>query len=62
MGTTLEPGDVVTTGTPAGIGYFRRPQVFLKPGDVCEHEISGVGKLVNTVVKDEYEFLTQPNW
>ena len=61
MGTTLEPGDVVTTGTPAGIGFFRKPQVFLKPGDVCELEISNIGKLVNPVVKDEYEFLTQPN-
>lgn len=61
MGTTLEPGDVVTTGTPAGIGFFRKPQVFLKPGDVCELEISGIGKLVNPVVKDEYKFLTQPN-
>jgi len=61
MGTTLEPGDVVTTGTPAGIGFFRKPQVFLKPGDVCELEISGIGKLVNPVVKDEYTFLTAPN-
>jgi len=61
MGTTLEPGDVVTTGTPAGIGFFRKPQVFLKPGDVCELVISGIGKLVNPVVKDEYKFLTSPN-
>jgi len=61
MGTTLEPGDVVTTGTPAGIGFFRKPQVFLKPGDVCELEISGIGKLVNPVVKDEYKFLTPPS-
>jgi 2,4-didehydro-3-deoxy-L-rhamnonate hydrolase len=61
MGTTLEPGDIVTTGTPAGIGFFRKPQIFLKPGDVCELEISGLGKLVNPVVKDEYTFVTQPN-
>jgi 2-keto-4-pentenoate hydratase/2-oxohepta-3-ene-1,7-dioic acid hydratase in catechol pathway len=61
MGITLEPGDVVTTGTPAGIGFFRKPPVALKPGDVCELEISGIGKLVNPVVKDEYNFLTQPN-
>ncbi len=53
---TLEPGDVVTTGTPAGIGYFRKPRIFLKPGDVCELEISGIGKLVNRVVADEYRF------
>jgi 2,4-didehydro-3-deoxy-L-rhamnonate hydrolase len=61
MGTTLEPGDVVTTGTPAGIGFFRQPQVFLEPGDICELEISGIGKLVNPVVKDEYPFRTAPN-
>ena len=56
VGITLTPGDVVTTGTPAGIGCFRNPQVFLKPGDVCELEISGFGKLVNRVVADEYRF------
>jgi len=61
MGITLEPGDVMTTGTPAGIGFFRKPQVFLKPGDVCELEISGIGKLMNPVVKDAYKFLTRPN-
>jgi 2-keto-4-pentenoate hydratase/2-oxohepta-3-ene-1,7-dioic acid hydratase in catechol pathway len=61
MAMTLEPGDVVTTGTPAGIGLFRKPQVFLKPGDVCELEISDIGKLVNPVVKDLYEFQTKPN-
>ncbi len=61
MGTTLEPGDVVSTGTPAGIGYFRKPQVFLQPGDVCELEIDGIGRLVNPVIKDEYSFLTEPN-
>lgn len=47
---TLEPGDIVSTGTPAGIGWFRRPQVFLQPGDICELEISGIGRLVNPVV------------
>jgi len=61
MAMTLEPGDVLSTGTPAGIGFFRRPQVFLKPGDVCELEISGIGRLANPVVKDEYRFLTKPN-
>lgn len=61
MGITLEAGDVVTTGTPAGIGYFRKPQVFLKPGDVCELEISGIGKLINRVVADEYHFPRSPS-
>ncbi|HEY3235067.1 MAG TPA: fumarylacetoacetate hydrolase family protein [Polyangiaceae bacterium] len=54
MAMTLEPGDVMTTGTPAGVGCFRRPPVYLKPGDVCELEISGIGKLVNPVISDEY--------
>jgi 2-keto-4-pentenoate hydratase/2-oxohepta-3-ene-1,7-dioic acid hydratase in catechol pathway len=49
QGLTLYPGDVVSTGTPAGVGLFRKPQVWLKPGDICELEISGIGKLVNPV-------------
>ncbi len=47
---TLDPGDIVTTGTPAGIGYFRSPQVFLKPGDTCSLEIDQIGTLENPVV------------
>jgi 2-keto-4-pentenoate hydratase/2-oxohepta-3-ene-1,7-dioic acid hydratase in catechol pathway len=47
---TLEPGDLVSTGTPAGIGWFRKPQVFLKPGDVVRLEIEGIGALENPVV------------
>lgn len=47
---TLEPGDIVTTGTPAGVGYFRKPQIFLKPGDVVEIEAEGIGVLRNTIV------------
>jgi 2-keto-4-pentenoate hydratase/2-oxohepta-3-ene-1,7-dioic acid hydratase in catechol pathway len=46
---TLEPGDVVTTGTPAGVGFFRRPPIFLKPGDVCALEIDRIGRLENPV-------------
>jgi 2-keto-4-pentenoate hydratase/2-oxohepta-3-ene-1,7-dioic acid hydratase in catechol pathway len=45
----LEPGDVVSTGTPAGIGYFQSPQVFMKPGDVVEIEGDGIGVLRNTI-------------
>ncbi|MBI5771375.1 MAG: fumarylacetoacetate hydrolase family protein [Verrucomicrobia bacterium] len=60
LGLTFEPGDIVSTGTPAGIGYFRRPQVFLKPGDVCELEISGIGKLVNRVVADDDGLTERP--
>jgi 2-keto-4-pentenoate hydratase/2-oxohepta-3-ene-1,7-dioic acid hydratase in catechol pathway len=47
---TLEPGDVIATGTPAGVGFARDPQVFLKPGDVVEVEIDGIGILRNPVV------------
>jgi 2,4-diketo-3-deoxy-L-fuconate hydrolase len=47
---TLHPGDVVTTGTPGGVGYFRNPQEFMQPGDVITAEVSGVGRLTNRVV------------
>jgi 2-keto-4-pentenoate hydratase/2-oxohepta-3-ene-1,7-dioic acid hydratase in catechol pathway len=46
----LEPGDLVTTGTPAGVGFFRKPQVFMKPGDVIEIEAAGIGILRNHIV------------
>ena len=49
---TLEPGDVVITGTPAGVGYARTPPVFMKPGDICEIEIEGIGVLQNSI-KDQ---------
>ena len=48
----LETGDVIVTGTPAGIGLFRKPQVWMKAGDVCEIEIEKVGLLRNPI-KDE---------
>jgi 2-keto-4-pentenoate hydratase/2-oxohepta-3-ene-1,7-dioic acid hydratase in catechol pathway len=46
---TLEPGDVIATGTPPGVGMARKPPVFLKAGDIMEVEISGLGKLTNPV-------------
>ena len=46
---TLEPGDIIATGTPDGVGVFRKPPVFLKSGDVMEVEIEGLGVLRNTV-------------
>src|SRR5690606_5959033 len=46
---TLEPGDVLVTGTPSGVGFARKPPVFLKPGDVCEVEIEGIGVLRNPI-------------
>jgi 2-keto-4-pentenoate hydratase/2-oxohepta-3-ene-1,7-dioic acid hydratase in catechol pathway len=50
--TRLEPGDVISTGTPAGVGHRRDPQVFMRPGDVIEVEISGIGVLSNHVVDE----------
>ena len=47
---TLEPGDVVSTGTPSGIGYFRDPPEFLQPGDEVTIEADGIGRLTNPVV------------
>jgi 2-keto-4-pentenoate hydratase/2-oxohepta-3-ene-1,7-dioic acid hydratase in catechol pathway len=49
---TLEPGDLIFTGTPPGVGMARKPPVFLKPGDVCEVEIESLGVLRNPVVAD----------
>ncbi|MEU2615209.1 fumarylacetoacetate hydrolase family protein [Micromonospora sp. NPDC007271] len=48
--TALRPGDLVFTGTCAGVGFFRTPQLFLRPGDVVRSEIAGVGSLVNPCV------------
>jgi 2-keto-4-pentenoate hydratase/2-oxohepta-3-ene-1,7-dioic acid hydratase in catechol pathway len=50
---TLEPGDVVTTGTPAGVGAFRQPPVYLKPGDRVVLEIEGIGRLENPVLAED---------
>jgi 2-keto-4-pentenoate hydratase/2-oxohepta-3-ene-1,7-dioic acid hydratase in catechol pathway len=47
---TLEPGDIVTTGTPAGVGAFRDPPVWLKPGDEITVEVDRIGRLTNPVV------------
>ena len=49
---TLEPGDVVSTGTPAGVAVFRKPQIFLQPGDMVRLEIEGIGVLENPVVNE----------
>ncbi len=46
---TLEPGDVVVTGTPAGVGYARKPPIWMKAGDTIEIEVAGLGRLRNTV-------------
>jgi 2-keto-4-pentenoate hydratase/2-oxohepta-3-ene-1,7-dioic acid hydratase in catechol pathway len=49
---TLEPGDVIATGTPGGVGFTRKPPVFLRPGDRVEISIAGVGTLSNPVVAE----------
>ena len=48
---TLETGDVIATGTPGGVGFVKNPQVFMKPGDVVEIEIEGIGLLRNSVAE-----------
>ena len=47
--TTLEPGDVIATGTPGGVGYKREPQLYMFPGDRVEVELEGIGMLCNTI-------------
>ncbi len=49
---TLLPGDVIATGTPPGVGYVRRPPVYLRPGDVVRIEVEGIGVLENPVVAE----------
>jgi 2-keto-4-pentenoate hydratase/2-oxohepta-3-ene-1,7-dioic acid hydratase in catechol pathway len=53
QGITLEPGDVIATGTPEGVGIFREPPVLLKPGDVFEVVIENVGTLRNVVIGND---------
>ena len=50
---TLAPGDIIVTGTPAGVGLARKPQLWMKPGDVCEVEMDGLGILRNTIVDQD---------
>lgn len=50
---TLEPGDVIITGTPAGVGYARTPPVWMAPGDICEIDIEGVGVLSNPIADEK---------
>ena len=47
---TLEPGDIIATGTPAGVGFARTPPEFLQPGDVMETTVDGIGTLHNRIV------------
>ena len=48
----IKPGDVIVTGTPAGVGLRRDPQVWMKDGDIVEIDLEGVGVLKNRIVKE----------
>ena len=48
----LVPGDVIVSGTPGGVGYARETPVFMKPGDICEIDISQVGVLSNGIADE----------
>jgi acylpyruvate hydrolase len=52
QGMTLEPGDVIFTGTPSGVGHARKPPVWMKAGDTCEIEIEGIGTLSNPIADE----------
>ena len=51
---TLHPGDIIISGTPSGVGFARKPPIFMQPGDVCEIEIEGIGTLLNGVVDEQH--------
>jgi 2-keto-4-pentenoate hydratase/2-oxohepta-3-ene-1,7-dioic acid hydratase in catechol pathway len=57
--TTLRPGDVIATGTPGGVGFARKPPVWLQPGDVIEITVEGIGTIRNRVVAEEGD---RPGW
>ena len=52
-GITLEPGDIILTGTPSGVGHARRPPVWMRNGDTCEVEIDGIGILRNSIANEQ---------
>jgi acylpyruvate hydrolase len=49
---TFEPGDVLVMGTPSGVGFARKPQLYMKPGDHVEVEIDKIGVLRNSVIQE----------
>jgi len=50
---TLDPGDVIVTGTPSGVGVFREPPIFLEPGDLVRVEVERIGTLTNPVTDED---------
>ena len=59
--TVLQPGDLILTGTPGGVGYRRKPQLFLSVGDTVTVEIDGVGSITNHITEDPSIGGTQPS-
>jgi acylpyruvate hydrolase len=53
QGLTLEPGDLIVMGTPSGVGFARKPPVWMKDGDTCEVEIEGIGVLRNPIANEK---------
>ncbi len=53
IGQTLEPGDIISTGTPEGVGFARKPPEWMHPGDLMETEISGIGVMRNPIGEDK---------
>ncbi len=49
----LAPGDIIISGTPAGVGFARKPPIFMKPGDICEVEVERIGVLRNSIVDED---------
>ena len=49
----LQPGDIIITGTPSGVGLARKPPVWMKAGDMCEVEVERIGVLRNAIVDEE---------
>ena len=52
QGITLEPGDIILTGTPSGVGHARKPPVWMRHGDICEVSVEGIGTLRNSIVDE----------
>ena len=52
---TLFPGDIIISGTPSGVGFARKPPVWMKPGDICEVEVEGIGILRNSIVDEQHQ-------
>jgi 2-keto-4-pentenoate hydratase/2-oxohepta-3-ene-1,7-dioic acid hydratase in catechol pathway len=53
--TSLRPGDIISTGTPSGVGHGRTPHRWLRPGETIITEIEGIGQLINPVIAAAYQ-------